>query len=147
MDCPTGNSLCDKDRIAELEKQLAISNSKVAVYEARRAKLPLKRYVIHRCVSYEFVKTIEAPSCREAKDIAEATEFNEIRNDDSWKCIKHQSYSFKKKNDKPELIKEVVEEVEEEEEVVEEVEEVVEEEVEAVDTKKNKKKNKKKKNK
>ena len=50
MDCPTGKSLCDKDRIAELEKQLAISNSKVAVYEARRAKLPLKHYISYICV-------------------------------------------------------------------------------------------------
>ena len=38
-----------KIKLAELKKQLAISNKKNALYEARRAKRPLQRYIIHRC--------------------------------------------------------------------------------------------------
>ena len=136
MDCVTANA---KDvRIAELEKQLAIFVKKEEEYKARRAKLPLKKYVIHRSFSYDFVKTIEATSCREAKEIADATAISEMLNDKDWVCLKELSLSYKKKCDKPELVKDEIEEV---------VEEEVEVEVEQVDSKKKGKKNKKKKNK
>ena len=136
MDCVTANA---KDvRIAELEKQLAVFYKKEEENKARRAKLPLKKYVIHRSFSYDFVKTIEATSCREAKEIADATAISEMLNDKDWVCLKELSLSYKKKCDKPKLVKEVVEE---------EVEEQVEEQVEQVDSKKKGKKTKKKKNK
>ena len=45
--------------------------------------------MIHRCLNYEFVKTIEATSCNEAKEIAEATELYDMINDDDWVCMKH----------------------------------------------------------
>ena len=143
MDCPTDNTPNAKDvRIAELEKLLAVSNKKVADFQARRAKLPLKRYVIHRSFSYDFVKTIEASSCREAKEIADATELSEMLNDNDWVCLKELSLSYKKKCDKPKLVKDEIEE-----EVKEVVEELVEQVVEQVDSKKKGKKTKKKKNK
>ena len=127
MDCVTANA---KDvRIAELEKQLAVFYKKEEENKARRAKLPLKKYVIHRSFSYDFVKTIEATSCREAKEIADATELSEMLKD-GWCCLKALSLSYKKKCDKPKL-----------------VEEQVKEQVEQVDSKKKGKKNKKKKNK
>lgn len=134
MDCPTDNTPNTQAiRIAELEKLLAISNKKVADFQARRAKLPLKKYVIHRSFSYDFVKTIEATSCREAKEIADATELSEMLKD-GWVCLKQLSLSYKKKCDKPKLVEE-------------RVEEQVKEQVEQVDSKKKGKKNKKKKNK
>ena len=141
MDCVTANA---KDvRIAELEKQLAVFYKKEEENKARRAKLPLKKYVIHRSFSYDFVKTIEATSCREAKEIADATAISEMLNDKDWVCLKELSLSYKKKCDKPELVKDKIEEVVEEEVVEEEVKE----QVEQVDSKKKGKKNKKKKNK
>ena len=132
MDCPTDNTPNTQAiRIAELEKLLAISNKKVADFQARRAKLPLKKYVIHRSFSYDFVKTIEATSCREAKEIADATAISEMLNDKDWVCLKELSLSYKKKCDKPKLVEEVVEEE-------------VKEQVEQVDSKKKGKKTKKK---
>ena len=132
MDCVTDNA---KDvRIAELEKQLAVFYKKEEENKARRAKLPLKKYVIHRSFSYDFVKTIEATSCREAKEIADATEISKMLNDNDWVCLKELSLSYKKKCDKPKLVEEVVEEE-------------VKEQVEQVDSKKKGKKNKKKKTK
>ena len=132
MDCVTANA---KDvRIAELEKQLAVFYKKEEENKARRAKLPLKKYVIHRSFSYDFVKTIEATSCREAKEIADATELSEMLKGNDWVCLKQLSLSYKKKCDKPKLVEE-------------EVEEEVKEQVEQVDSKKKGKKNKKKKNK
>ena len=94
--------------------------------------------MIHRSFSYDFVKTIEATSCREAKEIADATAISEMLNDKDWVCLKELSLSYKKKCDKPKLVKDEIEEVGEEE---------VEVEVEQVDSKKKGKKNKKKKNK
>ena len=135
MDCPTDNTTNAKDvRIAELEKQLAVFYKKEEENKARRAKLPLKKYVIHRSFSYDFVKTIEATSCREAKEIADATAISEMLNDKDWVCLKELSLSYKKKCDKPKLVKEVVEKE-------------VKEQVEQVDSKKKGKKTKMKKNK
>ena len=132
MDCVTANA---KDVIiAELKKQLAVFQKKEEENKARRAKLPLKKYVIHRSFSYDFVKTIEATSCREAKEIADATAISEMLNDKDWVCLKELSLSYKKKCDKPKLVKD-------------KIEEVVEKEVEEVDSKKKGKKTKKKKNK
>ena len=133
----THTDMTSKDaEIAELKKQLAISNKKNALYEARRAKRPLQRYVIHRCFAYEFVKSIEAHSYIEAKDIANLSSLQDVLEDKEWECIRNNSHSYKKNDDKP---KKVVDEVKEENNE--------EKKEEKVDSKKKPKKTRKKKDK